>query len=106
MVFVSKLSFTILPLFNSSLSHLKVRDDLGERKQVADYSLNAITKGAFDHVHFAELRSLYVKPTTLAENFNKLNGYEKGWIDGDRDRDIFARSKNICSDKLWLTILI
>lgn len=88
----------ILPLFNSSLSHLKVRDDLGEKKQVADYSLNAITKGAFDHVHFAELRSLYVKPTALAENFNKLNGYEKGWIDGDRDRDISEDFVNLLKE--------
>jgi len=89
---------SILPLFNSSFEQLKVRDDLGERKTVADYSLNSITKGAFDHVHFAELRSLYVTPTALAENFNKLNGYDKGWIDGDRDRELSEEYINLLKE--------
>lgn len=88
----------ILPLFNSSLSDLNVRNDLGDKKQIAEYSLNRITQGAFDHVHFAELRSLYLKPSTLADNFNKINGYDKGWIDGDRDRDISEEFVNLLKE--------
>ncbi|WP_060488812.1 hypothetical protein [Pseudomonas sp. NBRC 111121] len=85
----------ILPIFNAEFKDMKMREDLGEKAEVANYSLKRLHADAFDHVHFAELRSLYTKPATLATNFMKVNGYPKGWIDGDRDRNISEEYINL-----------
>lgn len=85
----------ILPIFNAEFKDMKMREDLGEKSDIANYSLKRLHTGAFDHVHFAELRSLYTKPATLATNFMKVNGYPKGWIDGDRDRNISEEYQSI-----------
>lgn len=88
----------ILPLFNVDFKDIKAREDLGQKSEIVNHSVNSLVKGAFDHVHFAELRSLYLKPSTLAENFLKVNGYEKGWIDGERDRDISEEFINLMKE--------
>ncbi|PKA71350.1 hypothetical protein ATI02_4328 [Pseudomonas baetica] len=74
----------ILEIFNVNMNQMKVREDLGNKYELANQCLNNLKNQEFDYVNLANLRDMYVAHTTLANNYLKMRGADKGIFDGDK----------------------
>lgn len=74
----------VLELFRVDFKDMRVRDEVIENRQIYTDSLTNLRNGKNDYVNYANLRDLHIDNQKLVENFIKVNGYEKRFLDGDK----------------------